>query len=310
MSSGVRPSRVSFYRRAGGEAERALRAQLTGLPVRTIDDVQRTDETDLVIVEDSTFSSEQRLQLLEQIEPSRLLWLTDGQQLTLNKLLREGIALHCIPATSAVELVTTVRKLVSDDIFGIDKYFDVSIRQKNWSVVSSDVIPQLCEEAATFATELGVTTRMTALVCTVFDECLTNAVFNAPTDEKGTFRFASRRRENQVRLEPGEAIDASLTFDGVRLGVAVRDSFGSLTPQRALERLREHATACSQEPASSGGGAGLGLSFIMNSTNQLVINLSPGRRTEVIGVLWVDAGYRNHLTRGRSFNFFVTSPLS
>ena len=53
------------------------------------------------------------------------------------------------------------------------------------------------------------------------------------------------------------------------------------------------------------GGAGLGLYMVVHSISQLVFNIEPGKRTEVIAVFYIRSGLRALRSSGQSLNLFI-----
>ncbi len=213
--------------------------------------------------------------------------------------------LHHDNAQQYNDLHVTLRKLVSNDIFGIEKYFAWGARERSFTLQHSSEKERLVSEAEAFAEMLCVPSRMRALVVTAFDEFLSNAFYNAPVDESGRHRFRDRDRTDPVVLGPEEAITVRLCADGRRIGVSVCDPFGSLDPRiiqsTILRGLRRDARTWSH----SHGGAGLGFYCAFESLSHLVINIDARKRTEIIGILAMRDSYRDFLGSGKSFNVFA-----
>jgi hypothetical protein len=149
----------------------------------------------------------------------------------------------------------------------------------------------------------GGTQRLADVLRTVADELLTNALYNAPIDTLGRHRFAQLGRDVCVELSPDEEINVTFSADDSRIGVAVSDSFGSLTP----DRLRAAVARCLKEGAveRKAGGAGLGLFNVLNSMSHLVATLEPGRRTEMLALVETSLRYRELMLKPCSFDCFV-----
>ncbi|RYG65777.1 hypothetical protein EON77_18135 [bacterium] len=98
----------------------------------------------------------------------------------------------------------------------------------------------------------------------------------------------------------------TLCCDGRRLGVAVRDPFGSLRADTVLDYLTRCFRRGPDQIDAKEGGAGLGLYFTFEALSHFVINVSPGRATEMIGLLDVSGTFKDFARRGKSFNMFVT----
>ena len=53
------------------------------------------------------------------------------------------------------------------------------------------------------------------------------------------------------------------------------------------------------------GGAGLGLYYIFESLNHLIVNVAPNRRTEMIGLMDISGTFRDFAERPKSLNVFI-----
>jgi hypothetical protein len=137
------------------------------------------------------------------------------------------------------------------------------------------------------------------------DEFLTNALYNAPVDATGHPRFARRPRTERVELQPEEEITLRVCCDGRRFGISTSDPFGSLAPERLQEYLARAFRRGEDQVNEADGGAGLGFYQILDSLSHFVVNIDPGRRTEMIGLIDVSGGYRTFASNGKSFNIFV-----
>lgn len=201
------------------------------------------------------------------------------------------------------DILVTVGKILRRDIFGIEKYFSWGVQPRSFQMTLSSQKGQLLEEAEVYARSIGVHPRLVDLFCTVADEFASNALFNAPVDGDGRRRFAHLERTNEVALD--QSIEFKFLSDGRRLGISVADPFGSLTPERVAEYLARCLRMGSDQIDEKKGGAGLGLYCIFNSVSHFVVNISPGKKTEMIGLLDIRGSYRDFLKGSKSLNLFV-----
>jgi hypothetical protein len=120
-------------------------------------------------------------------------------------------------------------------------------------------------------------------IASITDELLTNAVYHAPTDETGEYKYAHVDRQTKIVLESDEEASLSFGSDGYTLAISVVDNFGSLT----LSRIRSHLLACvaSNQIEQKAGGAGIGLCSVLQQCDELIVNIDPGRRTEMIALI-------------------------
>lgn len=205
------------------------------------------------------------------------------------------------------DLHVTLRKIISGDIFGIEKYFAWGARERLYVLRRSDEKPRIVDAVRTFSEQLGVRNRMRTLAATVVDEFLTNAFYNAPVDKDGAYRYRDRDRAESVALNDDEAIVVRFCGDGRRLGISVADPFGSLAPTNVRLTLVRGMSRDVRVWDRPGGGAGLGFYCAFAALSHLVVNIEPKRRTEIIGILALRDSYRDFLVSGKSFDVFESS---
>jgi hypothetical protein len=209
---------------------------------------------------------------------------------------------------AAAELIITMQKILRRDIFGVDKYFGWGVQPFGATLRASRDVEPAVDRATDFADRLGVHPRLVENLATVTHELLTNALYNAPIDGNGAPRFAHLPRTTPVELDDGESVSLSFCSDGRTIGVAVRDSFGSLTREQCLDYLMNGVRSDDRAPSQDKGGAGLGLYLSLEALNHLVINIGPGSQTEAIGLIDIRGSYRDFARRGKSFNIFLSPP--
>jgi hypothetical protein len=205
------------------------------------------------------------------------------------------------------DLHVTLRKITSGDIFGLHKYLAWGARDHVHTLRCTDERAALFDSLEGFTAGLHVHGRIRALAAVAMEEFLSNAFYNAPVDADGTFRHRAIGRTTPVTLRDDESIVVRFGADGRRLGLSVVDPFGSLR----LENLRLTLVRGLRQGVhlwdSSLGGAGLGFYCAFESLSHLVVNVEPGRRTELIGIFSLRDTYREFLGAGRSFNMFEVS---
>jgi hypothetical protein len=206
---------------------------------------------------------------------------------------------------SIEDLLVTVQKTLRNDIFGIEKYL-------GWGAVASELVVRTTshkEHVLSAVEELAVTIglgeRKLSLLTTVAEELTTNALYDAPVDERFKARHASLARSEWVELLPHEQIKVTLASDGRRVGISVEDPFGSLKADTVVEYLAKCFRRNGDQIDRKQGGAGLGLFYAFNSLSQFVVNIEPRKRTEVIGLIEVHGSYREFEESPKSFNLFV-----
>ncbi len=226
--------------------------------------------------------------------------------------LESARAAHVIQYEGALrydDLHVTLRKIATGDIFGDDKYLAWGARRQSYTLRASEERGALFEALEDFAAERGTPRRMRALAATVLDEFVSNALYNAPVEPDGTRRFRDLERATPVALRGDERVSVSLASDGRRLSVSVSDPFGSLTWETLRTSLVRGLRRGTQRWEHSRGGAGIGFYCALEALSHLVVNVEPGRRTELVGILSLHDTYREFLVAGKSFDMF-TAPGS
>jgi len=203
------------------------------------------------------------------------------------------------------ELIVTVGKITRNDIFGVDKYLCYGVTPTTYEVRSSRDKPYLLEALAHFASGLDINRRLISVANSVADELIMNAVYNAPVRADGTRPYAKLPRTEVVDLAPHESAYFTFACDGRQMVIAMRDRFGSLTADKVRNYLYRCFSMGSDQIEAKEGGAGMGLYFIVEALNKIIINISPGRGTEVIGIIDVSGSYRDYAERSKSFHIFV-----
>lgn len=205
-----------------------------------------------------------------------------------------------------IELAATARKILSGDIFGLDKYMSPGARTLCFDVVSSRQKGDVVAAAEEFAVEAGCQRQVAEGFATAVDEALSNALYNAPVDAAGAPLYAGYPRTVPVDLAPGAGVRIELASDGRRLGMSSLDRFGSLAPAVVLDYLSRCFAQRAYAPVEGSGGAGLGLYELIHLVQHFIVNVAPGRRTEVIGLIEVGPSFRRFAMKPKSFNLFVS----
>jgi len=309
-SATVAPPRVVFV--GGAEARLAWEPSV---PHR-LDHVDAVDPTaglsarDVVVLRwDPAAPTDEVLDQLARRPPAErphVVVTGDVMEDTLKTLIDRHGVIHVVgtrgPA-NAIDLAVTVDKLLSNDVFGMERYFGDGADVVRYSCRALGSRAGLFDWLRAFAEPRGVNRRIVDILLVVADEMLTNALYNAPMDERGGRPNAGLARTTKVELVGPSTVDLELRCDGQRLGISTVDPFGSLEPDVVVGSLRR----CFERavPRNGPGGAGLGLYLLLGSLSHVVFNIARGRRTEVIGLLEISGGLRQLRSSGKSFNLFM-----
>ncbi len=201
-------------------------------------------------------------------------------------------------------LLVTVQKILRRDVFGLEKYFPWGAESTRFELRSSAERAGALNVVEGFADRLRIATRLRDSIVTAAEELFSNALYDAPVDEDGEHLHAGKSRRVPVELS-GDPVVVELRTDGRRVGVSVRDPFGSLTVDQVLGYLTKCFRGGSDQVDTKPGGAGLGLYYVFESISHMVINVKPGRATEIVALIDVRGTYKDFASRGKSFNIFV-----
>ena len=132
----------------------------------------------------------------------------------------------------------------------------------------------------------------------VADELLSNAVHNAPIDERGEHFRKDVARNIEIDLAGRDTVQLRWGCDARYLAIEITDQYGSIDRNTILRALAKDSIR------ETGAGAGMGIALAYRSCDHLVFNLAPGKRTEIIAL--VDVRYPpSERAPVSSYNVFV-----
>ncbi len=251
--------------------------------------------------------------LLEQVgalkdRPAVLVLSSVGGRDDLSLLLSYDALTHLIAKNTAIganELVVTAQKILRNDIFLFEKYLTWGAHAYEHRIESSDDKERVLDSLEEYLLRIGCNRRLIGLARGVGDEFIMNAVYNAPVDASGAPKYASRSRAQRVRLEPSEGALFRYACDGRSLALSICDRFGRLERSTIRTYLQKGLRKGDDQIDQKQGGAGLGLYYIFESLNKLVINLAPDIRTEFIGIMDISGTYRDFVAQPKSLSIFT-----
>lgn len=182
------------------------------------------------------------------------------------------------------DLEITLRKLKSGEIFGMERY-DVPVKEKAELSGGESRYP-IVDRMKDYFREQGIAPRILDKVELVLHELLMNAA-----------------RLNVEAKKDGPPLALAYGLGPDTLAVSVRDPFGALDGPSLFAAIRRAALEKSvvDEP---GRGAGLGLFLSLKASGNLVINVSPGRATEVIAFFHRVQSQGEAARMGNSLHYF------
>ena len=199
------------------------------------------------------------------------------------------------------ELTTTIRKLLTEEIFGIAKY-GVPV-EETIVVTSSGQKYDVIQKVAGFYRDKGVQGRLVQNVELILNELLMNAIFDAPVEADGRKRYYHLNRSEVFPLASGERPEVQYGINNDRLAVSVSDPFGNFRKETFFSCI----SRCFSEKSvleDQTKGAGMGLFMAFKSLNQMVINVDYHKKTEVIALLDHRSSAGDLKKRRHSFHYF------
>lgn len=205
---------------------------------------------------------------------------------------------------TAKNVSTTLGKLVSKDLFGVEKYMMLGTDVKVKPITSSDDRDALAGEMENYFSGLGVRSSILDRVRMVTEELLMNAIYDAPVDGLGKAIFNHLPRTEVVDLERDQWGEFRFACDGTLAAISVADPFGGFELQTLIDYLERNYNSKGESVQSAGkGGAGRGLHQIVESSDLVVFNIVNGVRTEVIAFFDLDPRSKDE-AKTPAFHFF------
>jgi diguanylate cyclase (GGDEF)-like protein len=195
-------------------------------------------------------------------------------------------------SSSEDTLFATVSKLLLEEYFGLKKYLLWGAETRSWVISDSDEKGDVLDGVRNMADELRCHPRIADLLVAAVDEMIINALYRPEPIDSVTGR--SRR---PVTVECGS--------DGRFLGVAVLDEHGLFCHDdlfRGIGKALEHEEKGIPEEATS---AHLGFRIMLTTLSHLVINVDPGRCTEIIGLVDLRKSLKQHRISVPSLGMFT-----
>lgn len=203
------------------------------------------------------------------------------------------------------ELIITAEKLLRNDLFGLQKYLLWGVEPYCVRIQDSRKKQDYIAEVSEYAFSLGCNDRTVEMIETVVDELVTNAIYNAPRTEGGDPKYAKLSRREPVILEDHEAGELQFACDGDYIAVAQIDPFGSLTQDTVVTYLNRCLVKGPDQFSEASGGAGIGLFRVFQSLSKFIINISPGKKTEVISLIDLRLSMKRFRQAAKSFHIFI-----
>jgi CRP-like cAMP-binding protein len=179
---------------------------------------------------------------------------------------------------------TTVSKILNHDYFGMEKYLSWGARIVNAPVKESSQRLDTIQAMKDYFQAFGVRATVLDRVHTVTEELLMNAIYDAPIDVFGKSVYNHLPRTEKISLPTEYEGKIHYGTDGVLLGVAVEDPFGSLSKDIIMKYLESCYSGQAGVHNKEKGGAGRGLHMMIESADLTIFNVKSKSKTEVISL--------------------------
>jgi anti-sigma regulatory factor (Ser/Thr protein kinase) len=190
-------------------------------------------------------------------------------------LMLEAPVSHLVADPHDGDLRITSHKLVSGDLFGLEKYLALGARIGD-RVIATDAEKRVAMgEVCAWAEAVGARSPVVHRIASVIDELLMNALHDAPRSAAIVMPEGT-----DVSVDDRRAI-LRWACDERMIAISIGDAFGSLRQRDVIDHVRR-ARDERGRPEPDEPGAGLGLYLVLANVASLIVNVDPGRRTEVV----------------------------
>ncbi len=205
--------------------------------------------------------------------------------------------------TDLKEINTVIEKILSNDIFGIDRYLNNEKKISEMTIKTARKKTEYLSDIMEFAESNGVRRRILSSIEQIADELIMNAIYNAPADETGNDKYKMVLRSEKIDLQEEEFALLKYGVDDNKFVISVTDYFGRLTKDKVLGYLHKCFSDTNFKVNEESGGAGLGLYIIYSKVQQFVINIKPGVKTEVITSFYLNKKPKD--AQNKMFHIFI-----
>ena len=196
-------------------------------------------------------------------------------------LMVEAPVSHHVGDPGDRDLAITSEKLVSGDLFGLEKYLAAGAVVRSRAVGSDVEKRAAIAEVSAWAEGIGARRPVLHRLASVVDELLMNALLDAPRES----------RPNMLIARAGTAL-VRWGADSSTIALSVGDDYGALRQRDVIDHVRRARTERGRPRPEIEPGAGIGLYLVLANVASLIVNVDPGRRTEVVCLF--DLAARSH----------------
>lgn len=219
--------------------------------------------------------------------------------------LLDHIVANLDPDWTSSDLAITLRKILTEDFFGIEKYLSLESDIQNYTVRGSSDRDLLNKSVQEWVDACGVGKNISRLAHGICEELLMNAIYDAPV-AGGRTHYEQLERTSKRDLNPDEWSTLRFGMDQKLFAIGVTDPFGAFLRDKWFSYLRK---ALKRDDTTNlidtkKGGAGLGLFKMLYSSHGVICNVDQGKKTEVIVLINVNTPVRDFIHMPRSIHYF------
>lgn len=178
-------------------------------------------------------------------------------------------------------VLVTARKLLTGDIFGIEKYLPPDTAVHYARLRDFEGRGRAIQTVLDFAEQAKMRRQVRSAIGQVCEELLMNALYDAPVDAEGKQVFADIDPHDRTKTLSPRPVSIRYAVSDDRFAIAVRDRFGRLAKNTILSYIDKCIHSPDQIDRKT-YGAGLGLYLVANAAATYVVNVAPGIATEVV----------------------------
>lgn len=189
------------------------------------------------------------------------------------------------PANQAVQSATTgtvfSRIVTGKKNDGLNRFLPSDVKISKFEIKNSKQKSEIVERINLELSLRKWDPRMALSVVLAADELMLNAIFSAPTDEKGVHFMSTLPRSTNVSIDPKFAVEVEFGISEGQAAITVRDRAGSLDRKTILKHIGLAFHEQNLAPAETQSSSGLGLAMVFKSGANLHFSLQEGVCTEV-----------------------------
>ncbi len=199
----------------------------------------------------------------------------------------------------------SIRKLATEDLFGMEKYLIWGTRVFERAIKGSADIEASVLEVNETLKGFDIKRPILSKTSRLIEELLMNVIYGAPFDAAtGKAKYNHLPRGTELVLLPAERPILRYACDGALVAISAEDPFGRLKREHVLKTLeRAYGGQLGVDAAGGSAGGGNGLYQIVRAATLAVFNVDEGHQTEVIALVNLNAQFDKQVFEP-SFQFF------